>query len=162
MPRFTLDAASPLPPEQAWAALWDLDAHTALIPLTTVTGELGQGGCFVARTAWGPLGFDDPMEVVEWSPPGRAAAGGGPSSGDASDGSRAAGRATIVKHGRLVRGRIDVTIRATGTGPGSLVHWDQEIAVSGFGVLPDVVTATVARTAYGRILRRLLAGKIGP
>ena len=85
MARFALDVRSPHPPARAWAALWDLDRHTALIPLTTVTGTTDVGGRFSARTAVGPFGFDDPMEIVEWCPPARA---------------------RIVKRGTVVRGSI--------------------------------------------------------
>ncbi|OYO02407.1 hypothetical protein [Enemella evansiae] len=142
MADFLVRARSPLPPPQALAALFDLDAHTAVIPLTTVTHDgrgLRAGAEFTARTAIGPVGFDDVMRVLEWTPP---AAG-------------RAGRVLIGKGGRLLGGRIEVLIRPAGTG--SVVEWRQELLVRGVPRGFDPVVARVGAAAYGTAIRRLLA-----
>lgn len=156
MASFALDVPSPHPPGRAWAALWDLRAHTALIPLTTVKGTTGAGGRFVARTALGPWGFEDPMEVVRWCPP--APAEDASASGAAGPaGCRAIpGHAVIVKRGRVIRGRIEVRITPD-EGIGSRIRWAQEISVAALPALADPLVAAVARLAYGAVLRRLVA-----
>src|SRR6478609_11154301 len=69
MADFEVHLDSPLSAPEAWRRILDLRAHTAVIPLTTVTGaalsaaELGPGSRFVARTGLGPIGFDDTMVV---------------------------------------------------------------------------------------------------
>ena len=75
MSEFVIDVETDLPPAVAWERLWDLDRHTATIPLTRVTvdapaTQLGEGVGFTGRTALGPLGFDDTMRVEVWRPPG--------------------------------------------------------------------------------------------
>lgn len=104
------------PVERVWAALVDWPSHDAWIPFTRVrvltpTG-VGVGARFVARTAVGPLGFDDPMEVTDWHEP----AGGG------------AGRGAVRKTGRVVLGRASFLVEPDGDG-GSVVRWREEVAV---------------------------------
>ena len=135
MASFALDVPSPHPPDRAWAQLWDLRAHTALIPFTTVRGTAGPGARFVARTALGRWGFDDPMDVLEWDPPRHA---------------------RIVKRGRVVRGTIDVVVEPDAAG-GSRVRWAQEIAVAGVPSAADPVSALIAKAAYRSVLRRLVS-----
>lgn len=133
--------------EQAWQRLWDLDRHTAVIPLTTVTPEppatrLSTGVCFTGRTALGPLGFDDVMRVVDWSPP-------------VGDGG---GRAVVDKVGRVVGGRIEVTVVPLRRG--SLVTWRQMVRLPW---LPrplwwvEALAARVMAPGYRRAIRTLLA-----
>ena len=71
---FVVSAETEHTPAETWARLWDLDRHTAVIPLTTVTPNppatrMGAGAGFTGRTALGPLGFDDPMTVTGFDPP---------------------------------------------------------------------------------------------
>lgn len=76
----------------------DWERHAAQVPLTVITVPTGLptrvGTVFVARTGVGPLAFDDPMEVVRWSPPA---------------GSRA-GMCRLEKRGRVVRGRASIDV----------------------------------------------------
>lgn len=145
MATFSKVLTTSLPAEVAWRRVLDLHGHSAVIPLTTVTGEalaadeLRPGSRFVARTAFGPVGFDDPMVVDEITPP-RA---------------EAAGMARIRKEGRAIRGSIE--LRVVPTPEGSRVEWEQEIRVRGVPRAADAVTAAVSSAAYGMALRRLLA-----
>ncbi|KRF38342.1 SRPBCC family protein [Terrabacter sp. Soil810] len=145
MARFSVTVPSDLPASEAWRRLLDLDAHTAVIPLTTVTGDalaardLVDGSRFVARTALGPVGFDDVMVVESIEAPAATTAG----------------RARIRKEGKVVRGDIDLLV--TPTASGSTVEWSQRIGVRGVPALLDPVVAKVAGAAYGSTIRRLLA-----
>ncbi|CCI51619.1 MAG: hypothetical protein LCH77_15395 [Actinobacteria bacterium] len=145
MADFEVHLDSPLPAPEAWRRILDLTAHTAVIPLTTVTGqamtaaELVAGSRFVARTGVGPVGFDDVMVVDAIEAPTEASAGS----------------ARIHKEGTVVRGRIDLLVTPTATG--STVAWSQRIGVRGVPALLDPVVAKVAGAAYGSTLRKLLA-----
>lgn len=152
MAAFVLEVSSPLPAADAWAAVWDLSAHDRVIPLTRLRGRVDAGERFVARTGIGPLAFDDPMDVVAWSPPGV----------------HERGEAFIVKRGRVVRGSIRASVRPTDIPEGgaadvtvggaarSLLRWEQDIRVLGVPGWADAVTGRIARAAYGRVLRQLL------
>ncbi|WP_256793310.1 hypothetical protein [Terrabacter sp. Ter38] len=145
MADFEVHLDSPLPAPEAWRRILDLRAHTAVIPLTTVTGEamgaseLVEGSRFIARTGLGPMGFDDVMVVQSIVRPT----------------THSAGSARIRKEGKVVRGRIDLLV--TPTASGSTVLWTQRIGVRGVPALLDPVVAKVAGAAYGSTLRRLLA-----
>ncbi len=144
MPHFSVRIASALSPEQAWARVLDLRSHTAVIPLTTLTGDamtaegLAPGSRFVARTGLGPVGFDDVMVVDEIATPTGAAGS----------------RTLIHKEGRLVRGSIELRVSPTSTG--SMLAWDQQISIAGLPGVLDPVVARVAKAAYGQTLRALL------
>ena len=144
MARLEIRIASALPAPQAWARVLDLRAHSAVIPLTTVTGatldaaDLAPGSTFVARTALGPVGFDDPMTIVDVLAPTTTSAG----------------RAEITKTGRVVHGRVHLTVSPTEAG--SEVLWRQTIRVTGVPPLADPVVSRIARAAYSRTLRALL------
>lgn len=130
---FWFDLLVPGSPAQVWARLWDLDRHTAAIPLTTVDGEaLAEGRRFVARTGRGPLGFDDVMVVTAWDPPRRA---------------------VIEKVGRVLGGQIEVTLRPAGRD--TRLRWEQDYSAT---AVPDRVAALVApgvRAAYLRSVRQI-------
>ncbi|MFW5468725.1 SRPBCC family protein [Knoellia sp. CPCC 206435] len=71
---FTLTRESTLTPEELWRRLAALDEHADPVPLTTTIADPGPpaaGWRFTARTALGPLRFDDSMLVEEWDPPRR-------------------------------------------------------------------------------------------
>ena len=144
---FVVSAETGHAPAETWARLWDLDRHTAVIPLTTVTAHppatrLGPGVGFTGRTALGPVGFDDVMRVVEWSPP--------------SD--EGGGRAVVDKVGRVVGGRIEVTVAPLRHG--SLVTWRQTVRLPWLPRPLRCVEALVARVVapgYTRTIRTLLA-----
>jgi hypothetical protein len=137
-----VDVAAPV--GATWDLLVDWPAHGRWVPLTTVTvltpAATGVGARFVGRTGIGPLAFDDPMEVTQWSPPG-----GG-----------AAGHCTVVKLGRVVLGtaRFDVTPRPAG---GCRVTWaeDIEIAPVRLSRLLAPVVARLGRVGVGRVLRAM-------
>ncbi|WP_066638467.1 SRPBCC family protein [Serinicoccus hydrothermalis] len=135
MASFWFDVLVPGPPEQVWGRLWDLERHTAAIPLTTALGgPLGPGAGFVARTRLGPVRIDDEMVVREWSPPAHA---------------------VVEKVGRPLGGRIEVSLRAAG--PDTRVRWEQGYAVTG---VPDALAALAApavRAAYLRAVRQITA-----
>ena len=151
MARFTVRLDVPLPPEEAWRRVWNLDAHSRLIPLTTLRGDgtggtpLRAGSRFVARTAVGPAGLDDVMEVRRFeSPP--------PGGGE--------GHAVVVKTGRAIGGSIEAIVeparREGDLGGGSQVQWRQEISLRGIPAVADPLVAAVAKLAYSSVLRRLL------
>ncbi|GAA2740542.1 SRPBCC family protein [Terrabacter aerolatus] len=145
MADFEVHLAPPLSAPEAWRRILDLTAHTAVIPLTTVTGDamtaadLVDGSRFVARTAVGPIGFDDVMVVDSIVAPTTTSAG----------------HARIRKEGKVVRGSIDLVV--TPTAAGSSVRWTQQIGVRGVPAILDPLVSRVAGAAYGSTLRRLLA-----
>lgn len=132
-PAFEIDLLVRGRPADVWARLWDLDRHTEAIPLTTVQGgTLGPQASFTARTALGPLGFDDDMEVVRWEPPRHAA---------------------IAKVGPVLRGTIEVHLRPAGQDTRLL--WRQTYGAAG---VPDGLAryaAPLVRAAYLSSIRRL-------
>ena len=146
MATFEVLIASSLPAPEAWRRLLDLRAHSAVIPLTTVSGDvleagrLVDGSRFVARTGVGPLAVDDVMVVESIVPPT----------------AHAAGTVRIRKRGKVVRGRIELRVAPAATG--CTVDWGQRIRVRGVPGLLDPLVSRVARAAYGKALRRLLAG----
>ncbi|WP_168582872.1 hypothetical protein [Gephyromycinifex aptenodytis] len=145
MARFTIRLNTDLDTAEAWRRLWDLDAHSELIPLTRLSGDgtggrqLQPGDCFIARTGIGPIGVDDVMQVRAFDAP----APGEPA------------RAEVVKTGRMIRGRIEAELR--GRSGGSELVWTQEIGIAGLPAALDPVVAAVATAAYGSVLKRLLA-----
>lgn len=139
---FVVSVETEHPPAETWARLWDLDRHTVVIPLTTVTPHppatrLGAEAGFTGRTALGPLGFDDVMRVERWAPPESA---------------------TVVKVGRVVGGRIEVTV--VPLRHGSRVTWRQTVRLPW---LPrplrwvEALAARVVAPGYRRVIRTLLA-----
>lgn len=122
-------------------AVLDLGAHQRLIPLTTLSwsGPLRRGSRFVARTALGPIAFDDVMEVIEYA----AATTDSP------------GRCLIEKVGPLLRGSIEVTV--TPEGSGARVTWRQQLHVRHLPAALDSLAAWPARAAYLAMLRRLIS-----
>lgn len=147
MSEFVVRLESEHPPAVAWARIWDLERHTATIPLTRVAldapaVELAEGAGFTGRTALGPLGFDDTMRVAQWRPATQDEGG----------------VAVVDKTGRLLGGRIEVEV--TPSGVGSEVIWRQRVRLPW---LPAVLrpleslAALAAAPGYRLVLRRLLA-----
>ena len=132
-PAFEIDLLVPGHPEDVWPRLWDLDRHTEAVPLTTVHGgSLGPEATFTARTSVGPVTVDDHMVVLDWQPPHHA---------------------VIQKTGRVLTGRIEVTLRAAGAD--TRLVWRQSF---GARRVPDAVAGVVApavRAAYVRALRQI-------
>lgn len=140
-PTFTLELLVEGEPEQVWDRLWDLDRHTAAVPLTDVRGAgsepLHEGARFTARTGLGPVGVDDDMVVRLWEPPRHA---------------------VIEKVGRVLGGSLEVTLAPVRDQPArTLLRWRQSYSVTR---LPDRLTGLArpaVRTAYRIALRRITA-----
>ncbi|MFW6721238.1 SRPBCC family protein [Streptomyces sp. MAR4 CNY-716] len=139
---------------EVWGRLTDWPAHGGRVPLTRITGvsvpASGVGSRFTARTGVGRVGFDDPMEVVAWSPPGAG---------------RAVGRCRLVKRGRVVLGWAEIEVYGpeAGTGDGGdggvgavRVVWREDLGVRGVPRALDPVVAWTARRVFGRVLDGLL------
>ncbi|MFE1862520.1 SRPBCC family protein [Streptomyces anandii] len=143
MVNFSLERTPPLSPDEAWRRLTRWQRHADVVPLTRVTvltpEPAREGTRFVARTALGPLGFDDPMEVTVWRPP----AGGEP------------GLCRLEKRGRVVLGWAEIEVR-TGPGGRARVVWREELRVRFLPGLFDPVLAGAARSVFGRAVNRLL------
>lgn len=105
-------------PLAVWEAVTDFSAHGDAVPLTSVRmdpGPPGQGWRFVARTALGPAGFDDPMRITEWTPV--------PS--DPNEPQR--GAFTIVKEGRLLAGWAHVSVEPATSERTCKLVWREQI-----------------------------------
>lgn len=120
-----------LSPEAAWNRLTDWERHGDFVPLTTI-GLTPSG--FVARTGMGPVGFDDPMEIVSWEPPSFC---------------------RLEKRGRVVTGWAE--LRVTTHDELTRVIWREDIHVTGMPRLADGLTKTSSRKLFGRVVDGLLA-----
>ncbi|MEU4259377.1 SRPBCC family protein [Streptomyces fradiae] len=140
---FRLERRTDLTPAEAWRRVTDWRAHAVDVPLTRVRvltpGPPGQGTRFTARTGVGPLGFDDPMTVVRWEPPGA-----GP------------GVCRLEKSGRVVLGWAEIAVHPEGSG--ARVTWVEELRVRGVPRWCDPLLALAGRRVFGRELDRLLGG----
>ena len=140
MPRVAVSVDVAAPARATWDAITDWPAHGRFAPLTTVTvttpGPNGVGTRFLARSGVGPIGFDDPMEVVEWAPP----ADGGP------------GHAFVRKHGRLVLGTARIDVEPTPGG--SRLTWTYDVDVAPVALTRPFAPVVAAATRAG--LRRVL------
>ncbi|MFD9290668.1 SRPBCC family protein [Streptomyces sp. NPDC060030] len=139
---FRIERFTPLPAAEAWRRVTDWERHGGTVPFTSVAVPVGgptrAGTVFVARTGVGALGFDDPMEVVRWTPP-------------------AAGRAGVChleKRGSVVRGRASIDVCPTGSG--SHVIWVEELRVRLIPRWADPLLATAGRRVFSRELGVLL------
>ncbi|MFJ1550413.1 SRPBCC family protein [Streptomyces sp. NPDC088246] len=139
---FRIERFTPLPAAESWRRVTDWERHAAHVPLTTITVPTGLptriGTVFVARTGVGPLGFDDPMEVVRWTPP---AAG-------------RAGLCRLEKRGSLVLGRASIDVYPTDSG--SHVVWVEELTVRLLPRWADPLLAGAGRRVFGRVLDGIL------
>ncbi|MGW6093725.1 SRPBCC family protein [Streptomyces sp. NPDC055157] len=137
---FRIERFTPLPAAESWRRVTDWEQHAAHVPLTRIsvpTGlPTGIGTVFVARTGVGPLGFDDPMEVVRWTPP---AAG-------------RAGLCRLEKRGSVVLGRASIDVYPAECG--SHVVWVEELHIR---LLPQCGDSLISR-AGRRIFRSVLDG----
>lgn len=121
-----------LPPEETWRRLTDWSAHASHVPLTTIRPtETG----FIARTGLGPLGFDDPMEIVVWQPPTSC---------------------RLEKRGRVMTGWAEIDVAVTPAG--SRAVWREEIHPRGLPRVADPLVRWSARRLFGRVIDQLLTG----
>ncbi|MEU9623972.1 MULTISPECIES: SRPBCC family protein [unclassified Streptomyces] len=145
---FRIERFTPLPAAECWRRVTDWERHAAQVPLTRITVPTGlptgPGTVFVARTGVGPLGFDDPMEVVRWTPP---AAG-------------RAGLCRLEKRGWLVRGRASIDVYPTDCG--SHVVWVEELSVRLLPRWADPLICGAGRRVFGRVLDGMLDRTAGP
>ncbi|WP_197361654.1 SRPBCC family protein, partial [Streptomyces clavuligerus] len=144
---FRVRRVVPLTAEETWRRATDWRGHAARMPLTALTamaeGPVREGTLFTVRSALGPFGVDDPMEVVRWEPP----RGG------------STGRCRLEKRGRTVVGWAEIEVRSApgpGAGPGAEVVWTEELRFLPLPRLLDGVTARVGRWIFGRALDGLL------
>lgn len=138
---FRLTRAVVLPADEVWPRVTDWRAHAARVPLTTVssaTASNGVGTRFVVRSGLGRIGFDDPMEIVRWDPPGTGTAG----------------HCRLEKRGRVIRGWAMIEVRPEGRG--TVVVWDEEVRIRLVPRLLDPLVARVGRLVFGRALDALL------
>lgn len=127
------------PPEVVWSAVVDWERQGRWMLLTAITVEPGGHGVgqrFTARTALGPVGFDDPMEVTRWDPPHRA---------------------DVAHHGNVVRGSGSFVV--TPAPGGAWLTWVEELDLPGgtlgrlgFRALEPLVRAGL-RLSLRRIVR---------
>ncbi|MER6101643.1 SRPBCC family protein [Streptomyces sp. NPDC001832] len=139
---FRIERFTSLPAAESWRRVTDWERHAAHVPLTTITVPTGLptgiGTVFVARTGVGPLGFDDPMEVVRWTPP---AAG-------------RAGLCRLEKRGSTVLGRASIEVYPTDSG--SHVVWVEELTVRLLPRWADPLLTGAGRRVFGRVLDGML------
>ncbi len=145
MTAFRLTRAVTLDAGEVWLRVTDWDAHAAQVPLTRLSSvtrrPTGVGTVFVVRSALGPAGFDDPMEVVRWVPPG--------------DGGT--GHCRLEKRGRVVTGWAEIEVLPQGTG--AVVVWSEELRIRPLPRLLDPLVARLGRVVFGRALDGLLRGR---
>ncbi|WP_320785177.1 SRPBCC family protein [Streptomyces sp. CRN 30] len=146
MALFALARVTPLPPDETWRRLTDWERHADVVPLTRITvltsPPTHTGTSFVGRTGLGPLGFDDPMEVVVWEPPTPAAP------------DRAA-HCRLEKRGGFVKGWAEIEVQPHGAG-GSRAVWREELSPRLVPSLLDRPLKWAARWVFGRAVDRLL------
>ena len=143
MAPFVVVRDTPLSVEAAWERIVDWAAHARFVPLTRIEVRTpppnGLATVFSARTGVGRIGFDDPMEVVEWEPP--------------QDGST--GRCRLVKRGTMMTGWAELSVEPRGGG--SRAIW-REVAVPAWApAFTAGLFAVAGRLLFGRVLRGLLA-----
>jgi carbon monoxide dehydrogenase subunit G len=112
MTRITVSLDIPHPIDRVWDRLTDWESHSNWIPGTTVTVTKrtnGLGTEFIGATRLGPLVFDDPMTVSEFTPP---------TNGTAS--------CTVTKTGLVLGGTAGFTLKATGTNATRL-DWFEDV-----------------------------------
>jgi hypothetical protein len=148
MARFTVTQQVHAPASSVWAAMVDWRRHGDWAPLTavrvTTSRPDGVGVEFVARTGIGRLGFDDPMTVVLWQPPGGNAPGDTP------------GRCEVVKGGRVVRGTAGFSVVPLHSGR-TRVDWDEDVTVTPHAVtrLAGPLLSLAGRIGFGATLRAM-------
>ncbi|MFK0128698.1 SRPBCC family protein [Streptomyces nigra] len=143
MATFLLQRTVPLPLDEAWRRLTEWPRHGDVVPFTRIrvltSGPTREGTRFVARTGLGPLGFDDPMDVTLWEPPGDTAPG----------------RCRLEKRGRVMTGWAEIEVRP---GPGGRTRavWHEEVRVRFVPGALDGVVRLAGRYLFGRAMNRLL------
>jgi hypothetical protein len=142
MAPFVVTRDSALSVDEAWLRIVDWPGHARFVPLTridiTSPPPNGLHTVFNARTGLGRLGFDDPMEVVEWAPP---------------EGGRG-GRCRLEKRGRTMLGWAELSVEPSGSG--SRATWREEAVPARAPAWTAGFFALTGRLLFGRVLRGLL------
>ncbi len=129
-------AELPVGAEEGWAAVVTWERQSEWMLLTKVSGGAGLGERVAARTAVGPVGFTDDMEITVWDPP----------------------RLCRVKHlGKLMRGEGAFAIEDLGPGRCRFV-WSEDIELGRLEVTWPVVRPgfeMFLRMSLRRLVRRL-------
>lgn len=143
MPPFVITRDCDMPPPEAWARVTDWPRHGRFVPLTTVdvrtAGPNAVGTVFSAHTGVGRVGFDDPMEVVEWEPPAQGRGG----------------RCRLEKRGRVLTGWAELSVEPHGDG--SRVVWREQAKAARLPGFTDRLSAACGRLLFTRVLTGLLA-----
>ncbi|MFI1016909.1 SRPBCC family protein [Streptomyces sp. NPDC020965] len=143
--RLTREVASTA--DEVWRRVTDWRSHAAQVPLTRLasvtSGETAVGTVFVVRSGVGPVGFDDPMEVVRWEPPARDRPG----------------RCRLEKRGRVITGWAEIEVSPRGTG--AVVVWAEDLRLRPLPRALDPLVARVGRGVFGRALDGLLRDGAG-
>ncbi|MGZ5368184.1 SRPBCC family protein [Aeromicrobium sp.] len=121
----------PLTQDAAWSRLTDWQRHGDFVPLTSI--QVSPAG-FVAHTGLGPLGFDDPMEIVASEPPSFC---------------------RLEKRGRVVTGWAE--IRVSPLGDLTRIVWREDIHVTGMPRFADGLARASSRKLFGKVIDGLLA-----
>ena len=145
MPKFVATHDSALSPTTAWERITDWVRHAEFVPFTTISIPTGGpnrvGTVFLARTGIGRFGFDDPMEVVEWSAP--------------HDGQP--GRCRLVKRGSVMTGWAELVVEPSPLG--SRTTWTEDITVAKLPRFADGATLLSSRLLFTRVLRGVLGAE---
>lgn len=120
---------------EAWNRLTDWRRHAVFVPLTSI--RVTSTG-FVARTGVGPLGFDDPMEIVAFEAPSFC---------------------RLEKRGRIVTGWAELSV--TPLGDLTRVVWREHLHVTGMPGFADGLTIALSRKLFSRVIDGLLAAAAG-
>jgi hypothetical protein len=120
-----------LTPAESWERVTAWQRHGEFVPLTRIT--LTSDG-FDAFTGVGPIGFHDPMDVVEWREPSFC---------------------RLEKRGRVVTGWAELSVDPLPSG--SRVTWREDIHVTGMPRVMDGVTRASSRALFSRVIDGLLA-----
>ena len=138
MPELTVAVDVDADIETTWRAALAWERQGEWIPATTVRLTRGSGDAIgdriVARTAVGPVGFDDPMEILAIEAPYRC---------------------EVVHLGRVVRGSGLFTVEPRYDG-GSRFTWTErlDLPLGSVGRLGFIVVRPLARRALRMALRR--------
>lgn len=143
--RVTLErtAAVHAPARLLWDYVTDWSRHGEWIPLTRVDcvvgGARAVGGTFRAWSGIGPIGFWDPMTVVDWQ--------------EHEDGS---GHVAVVHSGRVVRGNAEITVTAVGPDRSEL-RWVERLLLGRAAALGWRLGSGLVNKGIERALRRMAA-----
>lgn len=142
MAAFVVSHDSSLSAATAWARLTTWPDHGKYVPLTSISveppGPSAVGTVFTARTALGQVGFDDPMEIVQWQPPV----------------DELGGWCRLEKRGTVMLGWAELSVEPLGTG--SRTTWREEARPARTPRLLDRVSALSGKVLFRRVLRKLL------